>query len=214
MLRWFQALMPREERFFALFTHHAETIVHGAEALREVLNGGEGTALACQRVTDFETQADTITRDVLLMMRRSFITPFDRGDIQDLIGTLDDSIDQMQKTAKAIRLFEVNSFEPEMGEMGDSIVKAAKLTVEAVSLLGSLRENSTRLNAITDEIVRLEDNADELNNLGIKTLFRRHRDSNVMDYIIGVEIYDHLESVMDRFEDVANRISGIVIEQA
>ena len=214
MLRWFQALMPREERFFALFTRHAETIVSGAEALREVLKGGEGAALASQRVMDFETQADAITRDVLTLMRRSFITPFDRGDIKDLIGALDDSIDQMQKTAKAIRLFEVTSFEPEMGEMGDSIVKAAKLTVEAVSLLGSLRENTTRLNAITDEIIRLEDSADELNNLGIKALFKRHRDGNAMGYIIGVEIYDHLERVMDRFEDVSNRISGIVIEQA
>ena len=214
MLRWFQALMPREERFFALFKRHADTIVSGAEALREVLRGGDGAALAVQRVMDFETQADSITRDVLLLMRRSFITPFDRGDIQDLIGTLDDSIDQMQKTAKAIRLFEVDTLEPEMGEMGDSIVKAAKLAVEAVSLLGSLRENSARLNAITDEIIRLEDSADELHNLGIKALFKRHRDGNVMGYIVGVEIYDHLEKVMDRFEDVANRISGIVIEQA
>jgi len=214
MLRWFQALMPREERFFSLFSRHAETIVAGAEALRDVLKGGEGLALACQRVMDFETQADAVARDVLLLMRRSFITPFDRGDIKDLIGALDDSIDQMQKTAKAIRLFEVTSFEPEMGEMGESIVKAAKLTVEAVSLLGSLRESTTQLNAITDEIIRLEDHADELNNLGIKALFRRHRDGNAMGYIVGVEIYDHLEKVMDRFEDVANRISGIVIEQA
>jgi predicted phosphate transport protein (TIGR00153 family) len=214
MLRWFQALMPREEGFFALFARHAETIVSGAEALREMLKGGDGTALAGQRVMDFETQADAITRDVLVFMRRSFITPFDRSDIKDLISTLDDSIDQMQKTAKAIRLFEVDAFEPEMGEMGDSIVKAARLTVEAVSLLGSLRENSTRLNAITDEIIRLEDSADELHNLGIKALFKRHRDGNVMGYIVGVEIYDHLEKVMDRFEDVANRISGIVIEQA
>jgi len=213
MLRWFQALMPREERFFALFSRHAQTIVDGADALREMLKGGDGVALAAQRVMDFETQADAITREVLLFMRRSFITPFDRGDIKDLIGALDDSIDQMQKTAKAIRLFEVTNFEPEMAEMGDSIVKAAHLTVEAVSLLGSLRENSTRLNAITDEIIRLEDHADELNNLGIKALFKRHVDGNAMQYIIGVEIYDHLEKVMDRFEDVSNRISGIVIEQ-
>ena len=214
MLRWFQALMPREERFFALFSRHAQTIVAGAEALRELLKGGDGVGLAGQKVMDFEAQADAITREVLLLARRSFITPFDRGDIKDLIGVLDDSIDQMQKTAKAIRLFEVTSFEPEMGEMGDSIVKAAKLTVEAVSLLGSLRESTTRLNAITDEIIRLEDSADELNNLGIKALFKRHRDGNAMGYIIGTEIYNHLERVMDRFEDVSNRISGIVIEQA
>src|SRR5665213_178542 len=213
MLRWFQALMPKEERFFALFNRHAATLVEGALALRSLLNGGAGVADAARKVMDFEDKADAITREVLILTRRSFITPFDRSDIKDLINTLDDAIDQMQKTAKAILLFEVSNFEPEMAQMGDSILAAAKLTVEAVGLLGTLREKSTRLNAITEEIIRLEDSADSLNDLGIKALFQRHREGNAMGYIIGVEIYDHLEKVMDRFEDVANRISGIVIEQ-
>jgi predicted phosphate transport protein (TIGR00153 family) len=205
--------MPKEERFFALFDRHAATLVEGALALRTLLNGGAGVADAARKVMDFEDKADAITREVLVLMRRSFITPFDRSDIKDLINTLDDAIDQMQKTAKAILLFEVSNFEPEMAQMGDSILAAAKLTVEAVGLLGTLREKSTRLNAITEEIIRLEDSADSLNDLGIKALFQRHREGNAMGYIIGVEIYDHLEKVMDRFEDVANRISGIVIEQ-
>ena len=76
-----------------------------------------------------------------------------------------------------------------------------------------LRENAPRLNLITEEIIRLEDASDTLNDKGIKALFQRHKNGNAMGYIIGVEIYDHLEKVMDRFEDVANRISGIVIEQ-
>mgnify|MGYP001548055774 CR=1 FL=1 len=213
MLRWFQALMPKEERFFDLFNRHAQTIVEGANALRELLKGGDGVPDACRKIVEFENQADAITRDVLLLMRRSFITPFDRSDIKDLISTLDDAIDQMQKTAKAIMLFEVRTIEPEMQQMGDSIVKAAALTVEAVKLLGTMRENSTRLHAIADQIIHLEDSADELNERGIKALFLRHKDGNAMGYIVGVEIYDHLEKVMDRFEDVANRISGIVIEQ-
>jgi uncharacterized protein len=213
MLRWFQALMPREDRFFALFNRHAATLVEGAEALQELLKGGPGVEAAAQKVIAFENQADAIAREVLLLARRTFITPFDRSDIKDLINTLDDTIDQMQKTAKAVLLFEVWTLEPQMAWMGDHIVKAAKLTVEAVGLLGSLRENATRLNTITEEMVKLEDDADTLNDSGIKSLFQQHRDGNAMDYIIGVEIYDHLEKVMDRFEDVANRISGIVIEQ-
>jgi len=213
MLKWFQALMPREDRFFALFNRHAQTLVAGADALRELLNGGAGVRDAALRVMDFENQADAIARDVLLLTRRSFITPFDRGDIKDLINTLDDAIDQMQKTAKAVLLFEVDTLEPEMSQMGDHIVQAAKLTVEAVGLLGSLRDNAARLNQITEAIVRLEDDSDTLNDKGIKALFLRHRDGNAMGYIIGIEIFDHLEKVMDRFEDVANRISGIVIEQ-
>jgi hypothetical protein len=212
MLRWFQALMPREDRFFELFNRHAEVLVHGAQALRELLKGGPGVADAARKVIEFENQADAITRDVLLLTRRSFITPFDRSDIKDLIGTLDDTIDQMQKTAKAIMLFEVDTLEPEMAKMGDEIVDAAKLTVDAVKLLASLRDNAARLNSITEEIIRLEDDSDALNDQGIKALFKRHKEGNAMGYIIGVEIYDHLEKVMDRFEDVANRISGIVIE--
>jgi predicted phosphate transport protein (TIGR00153 family) len=213
MLRWFQALMPREDRFFDLYNRHAKTLLDGARALCDLLQGGSGVADAARRIIALEQQADVIARDMLLLVRRTFITPFDRSDIKDLINALDDTIDQMQKTAKAVLLFEVDRLEPEMAQMGERIVQSAKLTVEAVALLSALRDNATRLNAITEEIIRLEDDADTLNDTGIKSLFQQHRDGNAMQYIIGVDIYDHLEKVMDRFEDVANRISGIVIEQ-
>src|SRR5258708_14695117 len=98
--------MPREEKFFALFNAHARTLVEGAIALRDLLEGGAGVSDACRRIIAHENQADTIARDVLIGGRRSFITPFDRGDIKDLIGHLDDATDHMQKTAKAITLFE------------------------------------------------------------------------------------------------------------
>jgi predicted phosphate transport protein (TIGR00153 family) len=212
MLRWFQALMPREDRFFDLYCRHAALLVEGAEALHALLGGGPGLAEAAHRVIALEQQADLIARDVLLLVRRTFITPFDRSDIKDLINTLDDTIDQMQKTAKAVLLFEVEELDPEMAEMGECIVQSSKLTFEAVGLLRSLRDNATRLNTITEEIIRLEDGVDTLNDTGFKSLFRRHRDGNAMHYLVGVDIYDHLEKVMDRFEDVANRISGIVIE--
>jgi predicted phosphate transport protein (TIGR00153 family) len=212
-MRFFQALMPREEQFFPLFERHARTLVAGAIALRDLLDGGSGVPEACRRIVALENDADLIARDVLLRVRRVFITPFDRGDIKELINLLDDSIDQMQKTAKAIALFEVTSFDVHMRQMGDIILRCAELTVEAVQLLGSMRENVGRINVITEEITRLEEQADELNDAGIKALFLTHRGGNAMAFIIGNEIYDHLEKVVDRFEDVANRISGIVIEQ-
>ncbi len=214
MPMWFQALMPKEERFFDLFNRHAHTIVEGSHALSALLHGGATVPDACHKVMDFENQADAITRDVLILTRRSFITPFDRSDIKQLITSLDDAIDQMQKTAKAILLFEVGAFEPQMAEMGDIIVQAGKLTADAVALLGAFRQQATHLNSITEEIIRLEDVADNLHNSGIKALFTKYRSGNAMDFIVGTEVYDHLEKVMDRFEDVANCISGIVIEQA
>src|SRR5207253_708593 len=212
MFRWFQALMPREDRFFRLYNSHARLLDEGADALCELLQGGPGAADAARKVMALETDADAVAREVLLLVRRTFITPFDRGDIKDLINALDDTIDQMQKTAKAVLLFEVETLEPEMTEMGARILQAAKLTLDAVGLLGGLRDNAARLNAITEEIIRLEDDADTLNDTGIKNLFRKHREGNAMSYIVGVEIFVHLEKVMDRFEDVANCISGIVIE--
>ena len=76
-----------------------------------------------------------------------------------------------------------------------------------------MRDNTARLHAITEQIIHLDEHADTLNDQGIKSLFKKHRSGNAMSYLVGIEIFDHLEKVMDRFEDVANRISGIVIEQ-
>ena len=213
MLRFFQALMPREEKFFALFNDHARTLVDGAVALRDLLEGGAGVAEACRRIVAHENQADAIARDVLLGVRRTFITPLDRGDIKELINQLDDAIDQMQKTAKAITLFEVTEFELQMRQMADIILRCAELTVEAVGLLSAMQENAARINAIAEEITRLEEQADDLNDQGIKALYKKHKGGDAMGFIVGNEIYDHLEKVVDRFEDVANKISGILIEQ-
>jgi predicted phosphate transport protein (TIGR00153 family) len=213
VLRFFQALMPREEKFFTQFNDHARTLVDGAVALRDLLEGGAGVAEACRRIVAHENQADAIARDVLLGVRRTFITPFDRGDIKELINQLDDAIDQMQKTAKAITLFEVTEFELQMRQMADIILRCAELTVEAVGLLSAMQENATRINAIAEEITRLEEQADDLNDQGIKALYKKHKGGDAMGFIVGNEIYDHLEKVVDRFEDVANRISGILIEQ-
>jgi len=213
VLRFFQALMPREEKFFALFNDHARTLVDGAVALRDLLEGGAGVAEACRRIVAHENQADAIARDVLLGVRRTFITPLDRGDIKELINQLDDAIDQMQKTAKAITLFEVTEFELQMRQMADIILRCAELTVEAVGLLSAMQENAARINAIAEEITRLEEQADDLNDQGIKALYKKHKGGDAMGFIVGNEIYDHLEKVVDRFEDVANKISGILIEQ-
>lgn len=212
MLKWFQALMPREDRFFPMFSRHAATLVAGAEALHDLLNGVCAPAEGCDRIVKSEQQADAIAADVLMAVRRSFITPFDRGDIKDLIGVMDDSIDQMQKTAKAITIFEVTSFQPQMQAIGEIIVRASRLTAEAVDLLGSMKLNAQRLNTITEEIIRLEGESDDLHDLGIKSLFKIYGRESPMDYIVGAEIYDHLEKVLDRFEDVANHVSGILIE--
>src|SRR5580693_9678682 len=171
MLGWFRALMPKEERFFELFTRHAQVTLAGAEALRALLKGDD-VQQCCREISARENEADEITREVLTALRRSFITPLDRGDIKDLITSMDDAIDQMNQTAKLIALFELRSFEPPMQEMGEIIVRAATLIVAAVPLLGSLAKESGQLDGMTEEIIRLEEHADQLHDQGRKHLFQ------------------------------------------
>jgi predicted phosphate transport protein (TIGR00153 family) len=212
MLGWFHALMPQEQKFFDMFAKHSEVVVSGAEALRAMLEGGDAVEKNYKLVMDHEQAADNVTRDVLIAVRRNFITPFDRSVIRSLITSMDNGIDQMQKTAKTIRMFDVHTFEPEMKEMADVIVDAAKLVREAVSLLGSLREKAGRLAALTEKISQIEGRADELHDVGLKALYQKVGGSNAMAFFVGNEIYDHLEKITDRFDDVANEIHGIVIE--
>ncbi|MBS0360021.1 MAG: DUF47 domain-containing protein [Proteobacteria bacterium] len=210
-MRWFQALMPREDSFFEQFVAHARVLVKGAEALRELLNGGAGVAEACAAVVQHEEEADAITRSVMLKVRRTFITPFDRSDIRDLIASLDDAIDQMQKTAKSITLYGMSEFRPEMRELGDLAIQAAYLTVEATELLRDMRKNADRLNGIAEAVSRIETRSDEVYEAGMKALFKASQDKP-MAFIAGAEVFDHLEKVIDRFEDVADGISGLLIE--
>ena len=212
MLGWFHKLLPREEKFFELFVQHSEMVVAGAEALRALLDGGEAVPRHYKTIMDREQDADNITREVLITVRRTFITPFDRGDIKDLITSMDNAIDQMQKTAKGVMLFDQRAFTPCMREMGDAIVKCAGLVREAMPRLQSINTEATRLSEITQEISALEGKADDLHDSGLRDLYQANRDGSAMAFITGNEVYDHLEKVVDRFDDVANRIHGVVID--
>jgi predicted phosphate transport protein (TIGR00153 family) len=212
MLGWFHKLLPHEEKFFELFAQHSEVVVAGAEALRALLDGGEAVPQHYKTIMDREQDADNITREVLITVRRTFITPFDRGDIKDLITSMDNAIDQMQKTAKGVMLFDQRTFTPSMRQMGDAIVQCARLVREAMPLLKSINTQATRLSAITEEISALEGRADDLHDTGLRDLFLASVQGSAMTFITGNEVYDHLEKVVDRFDDVANRIHGVVID--
>jgi uncharacterized protein len=212
MLRWFHALMPKEERFFELFARHSQAVLAGAQALRAMMEGGPAVSINCQLVMDREHDADDVTREVLIAVRRTFITPFDRGSIRDLITAMDNSIDQMQKTAKTVLLFDVNEFTVQMKAMGDAIVRSAELAQQAVPLLNAISSEAVRISDLTAQISALEGRADELHDIGLRELYQTKSKSDPMAFFVGNEVYDHLEKVVDRFDDVANVMHGIVIE--
>jgi hypothetical protein len=212
MFGWFRRLLPREERFFAMYARHADTVLRGAEELRRMLDGGEAVRRHYPAVLAAEDEADVITREVVQAVRRTFVTPFDRGDIQALIGRMDDTVDQMKKTAKAIVQFEMTEFGPELQSMGDSVLRCAGLLKEAVPLLSRIGPNAGRINELCELIRTAEGEADDVHDAAVAELFRRCRPGDALGFIAGREVFDQLEKVVDRFDDAANEIEGIVVE--
>jgi predicted phosphate transport protein (TIGR00153 family) len=212
MLNWVNRLLPQEHTFFPLFDQQAALLAHGAAALRAMLEGGAEVARHCQEVVRREEEADEVTRRVLIGIRTTFITPFDRGDIRALITAMDDCIDQMQKTAKAIILFEMSTFEPDMRAMADAIIQCAELIRRAVPLLSRINRHAGQLNEICLHLTRIEGQGDEIHDRGLRILYQRTRSGDAMEFIRGQEIYLHLEKVIDSFDDVGNQIQGIVVE--
>ncbi len=214
MVNIIRAIMPREDRFFDMFARHAELMVIGADTMVAMFSGAEGVAESCKRIEEFESAADDVTRDVLVAVRRSFITPFDRSAITALTSAMDDAIDEMWQTAKAISLYEVERFEPQMLEMSRLAAEAARLIREGVPLLKNIGRNAQRLHEVTEQVVHLEGKADRLHEAGLKALYQAHMVQTPMTFIVGREIFQHVERVLDRMEDVADEIQGIVIDHA
>jgi uncharacterized protein len=212
MLQWFQRLMPRQNVFFPAFERHAAVIVKAALALREMIVDGDQLKLRFQEVLALENKADSIAHEVLLGLRTTFITPFDRDDIQSLITSMDDSVDQCKRTAKAIVLFEVSTFEPEMRTMANAIVECAELVQRAVSMLSDVASNATELNEIGLQITRVEGSADDSYDRGLELLYQKVKGGDAIEFIRGSEIYKHLEDSVDSLDDVGDEIQGIVIE--
>jgi uncharacterized protein len=214
MLHWFQRLMPRQNVFFPAFERHAAVMVKAAIALREMVAGGDQLKARFQEILDLEHEADGIAREVLLGLRTTFITPFDRADIQSLITSMDDSVDQCKATAKAIMLFEMTTFEPDMRKMADAIVECSELAHRAVAMLSDVAKNATALNDICLQITRIEGNADDAYDRGLELLYQKVKGGDTLEFIRGSEIYKHLEDSVDSLDDVADEIQGIVIEHA
>ena len=212
MFAWFQRVLPRKSDFFGMFEAHAATLVAAAEAMDKLVDGGPRKEQIAE-VERREHEADNIIRQVLTDVRRTFLTPFDRGAITSLIAAMDDAIDEMHSAAVAIDLYELDRFEPEMKQIAGMAVEAARLTAEAMPLMRNITKNGARLHDITEKIVQLEGAADDVHAAGLKKAFQADS-NNPMQFIVAREIYKHLERIADAFEDVANEIDGIVIDHA
>jgi predicted phosphate transport protein (TIGR00153 family) len=207
------AILPREDKFFDMFARQAGLMVEAADALVELLQGGD-TQASSARIRELETAADDVTREVLRAVRRSFITPFDRSAITSLISKMDDAVDEIWHTAKTVGIYRATRFEPQMRQSAELAAKAARLVGEAMPLMRNTGRNGARLHEITEAIVHLEAQADALHDAGLSALFEAHGAHEPTAFFVGREIYRYVERVLDRMQDVADEIQGIVIDHA
>ena len=211
----FGRLMPKEGKYFDLFNAHGALIVQGGKALSELIDAlvdgkGNPEALA-ERIDDIERSADKITHDTLAQLHTSFITPFDRDEIHQLIGSMDDILDIIQDVAESMSLYDIHRVPPEAKAMADVTAKSCALVEVTVNLLHSM-DNAPEILRRCKEISELESDADRLLRGAMSRLFRE--EPEVRQVIKLKEIYQLLESVSDRCKDVAGCIETIVLENS
>jgi predicted phosphate transport protein (TIGR00153 family) len=207
----FGRLMPREGRFFDLFNEHAELIVRSSRELAVLMADGKDLEQRARNVETMEKQGDRVARAIIEMVHKTFITPIDRDDIHKLISNMDDILDLIEDSAQLMFLYDVHEVTPESKRLAEICVTCGEKVRDAVALLSNMA-NASQIMAICLDLDRLESESDHVMRSAIARLFRDEPD--VRELIKLRSVYEHLETVTDRCEDVANVIQGIVIENS
>jgi len=214
---FFGKLLPREGNFFELFNTHGGHIVEGARAFMLMIQNYDNDDLREKYAAEVDTAehaADRVTAEVNRLLHRTFITPIDREQIHGLINAMDDIVDLLQDSTETLQLYDVRSIPDDVIRLADLSAKCCERVQHAVSLLPNISEPKTAEAAIKtcEEIDKLESDADRVMRKAMSALFREQPD--VRELIKLKAIYEQLESISDRCEDVANLIEGIVLENA
>jgi predicted phosphate transport protein (TIGR00153 family) len=207
----FGRLMPQEGRFFEMFNQHAGHVLAGAQELIPLLANVADGQTRIYNIESSEKRGDKITHDVIELLHKTFVTPIDREDIHKLITRMDDILDLTEDVAQSIYLYDVQNITPEARRLAEICVTCAERVRDAVALLPNM-DNAKKILAVCTEIDRLESEADHVMRAAMAKLFRDEPD--VREVIKLKAIYELLETVTDRCEDVANIIEGIVVENA
>jgi predicted phosphate transport protein (TIGR00153 family) len=214
---FFGKLLPKEGNFFELFNQHADRIVEAARAFSNlVVNYGDDHLREkyAQDVDNAERSADRVTHEVNRLIHTTFITPIDREQIHTLINLMDDVADLIQDSAETMALYDVRVMTDEISRLTDLSVKCCERLREAVNMLNNIADPAVAEAALKtcEEIDRLESDADRVMRSAMSKLFREEPD--VREVIKLKAIYELLETITDKCEDVANQIEGIVLENS
>jgi len=207
----FSRLIRREAQFFELFNAHAVHIVEGSRELAAMLGAFTELETHAQRIDTAERAADKVTHEVIRLLHKGFLAPFDREQILDLINTMDDVLDLTQDVAESVALYDLKRITPETTQLAELCRMSCERVQAAVALLNNVKHPEAIFKCC-EEIDRLESDADRVMRSALSKLFREEAD---LKQVIKLRvIYDLLESVTDRCEDVANVVEGIVLENS
>jgi predicted phosphate transport protein (TIGR00153 family) len=210
-MRLFRSIMPHDELFIERFCEHSRNVVWGAECFRDMLSGDGMLEKHYAELCRFEEEADKVTRETITAIHRTFVTPFDRSQILDLITALDDTLDLMKEAGRRLRRYQL-AFTPQMRGMADCAVRAATEIRDVMPALGKINRSVERFSTMQRQVRRAETEADDLLDAGLRELFEG---SGSPGYKLTVEkVYDLIESVVDRCEDVADVLESIAVKNS
>jgi predicted phosphate transport protein (TIGR00153 family) len=208
----FGRFMPREGKFFDLFNQHADQIIYGCRELAALMvHLDTQMEERARNIEAAEKRADKITHETVDLLHKTFITPLDRDDIHKLISGMDDILDLAEDVAQTIYLYDIRKVTPEAAHLAEICVSCAERVKSAVAMLSDM-ENAEAIMKICGEIDKLESNADHVMRAAMSKLFRDEPDTRQLIKLKA--IYELLETITDKCEDVANIIEGIVIENS
>ena len=205
------SFMPKEQKFFDLFEASAKNTIKAAQSLKEMVDTWQFIDSHVAEITEMEHEGDSITHQVISLLHRTFVTPFDREDIALLAHTMDDIMDFIHAAADSMFIYKVTAPTQRAKELADIIVQATIVTEKAVR---GLRRKSEFKNILEEcvEINRLENATDRVYRAAIGELFDDTQD--IAKIIKWREIYEHMETSTDRCEDVADVLEGVALKNA
>ncbi|MDU0810126.1 MAG: DUF47 domain-containing protein [Burkholderia sp.] len=207
----FSRFMPNEVKFFDIFNKHVKYIIDASHELELMMGDLANAEIYKNRIQTAEKSADRIAHEAINLLHKTFVTPIDRDDIHRLISTMDDVLDLMEDTATALSLYDVRSVTSEASKLAHIVMQAVQQMQKAVFMLADMKY-ANQIFEVCKEIDRYESDADRVLNTAMSKLFREEGD--VKTLIKLKAIYELLEDITDKCEDVANIIEGIVMENA
>ena len=212
LTRLIAAISPRSDDYFRLFNELADCSVRGAKLLAQMSSVRDAAAFQAlfDEIKKTEGVADQVTGKILMAMHQTFITPFDRWEIKDLAMALDDMVDYMEDIPQRAALYGPGEFTPEMSALGQIMLRATEKVKEAVALLSDM-DNAQRILQICQDIGEIESEADRVMRAGMTRLFSEVTEARAL--IRAKELYELFEAAVDRCEDAADVLHGVVLER-